>query len=146
MSDEQAQGYLRDWDLQTTELYYLSLLRPEGPNSAACTVAAYERVIANDELTPRLANHFAWVFSTVPAFRETAHAREAIALAERATGADPSCNYWDTLSCAYAAVGDFERAIEVEQDHISPHSPRIASYGQQRDCYDESVANAGACS
>jgi tetratricopeptide (TPR) repeat protein len=75
-------------------------------------------------------NHLAWLLATGPdAVRDGKRAGEYAARALREQGEnDPS--YLDTLACAYAEVGDFDEAVEYENQALSSRVFRDA-YGPE---------------
>ena len=142
--EEREAGYLLDMSERAVLGYYVSLLVSE-VTSDACLLEAKQSLGVRQNLEPSVANALAWALATRPALASQVHSAEAIALAERAVRESPFCIYWDTLSCAYAASGDLERAIHVERHHISPDSPRIEHYRAGRNCYHEEVARSRGC-
>lgn len=86
---------------------------------------AYEKAIADYEkctsLRPKSApgyNALAWFYATCPS---AAHrdARKAVSLAKKAVKLDRQAHILDTLACAYAAKGDFLRAVETQREALS---------------------------
>lgn len=133
--------FLEDLSGSEVEGYYLGLLVSRIPTSE-CIDRAH-RQLTGDQRASAL-NNFAWAYATRSFYDGTAAGQTALVLAESATLAEPTCEYWDTLSCALAAAGELERAIEVEREHV-PGAPRQAFYASGRTCYEPAVANAGSC-
>ncbi|MFV8755973.1 hypothetical protein ACNOYE_35930 [Nannocystaceae bacterium ST9] len=141
---ERAGGYLRDMTQGQIDGYYISLFI-DRIDTPGCLKSAYDQVGEHNGMPPVVYNHFAWAFATKVEFQGTRHASQAPKLGELATAADPDCAFWDTLSCAYAANGDFDKAAEVERLHVSSDSPRIPAYEAGRTCYEPAVAENGGC-
>ncbi|MFT3923271.1 MAG: hypothetical protein QM778_12125 [Myxococcales bacterium] len=141
---EREAGYLQGMSERAVLGYYVSLLISQ-VTSDVCLLEAKQSLQARRNLEPSVANALAWALATRPALASPAHSADAIALAERAVRESPFCTYWQTLSCAYAAAGDLQRAIHVERHHVSPDSPRIEHYRAGRNCYQEDVARSRGC-
>lgn len=145
--EEKLNGYLLDMSLEEIRVYYVGLIIGKIPDgSGKCIEELYSEVRTNLTGDSTAQNNFAWAFSTRPEFAGTAYGARAVELAERATAMQSKdCNFWDTLSCAYAAVGRFVDAIRIEREHISPTSPRIERFLREETCFDPSVAKNGGC-
>lgn len=113
--------------------------------SRDCVGRIFDRLAQKPNLRPVLWNALAWTLSTDIRFAGDPRLDAALDMARSATVEDPACAYFDTLSCAYAAVGDFQSAVRVEFENISKTSPRIAHFRAGRDCFDEVVASEGGC-
>jgi hypothetical protein len=140
---EKHGGYLLDRSPDEIDAYYLSLFVGR-IKAAACVQSAYTRTLGMPNLPAVVYNDVAWHFATDPAFKRTDYARTAVQLSNEAVAKDPQCSYRDTLSCTYAAAGEFDRAVEIERA-ISSSSRRIKDFLDKRDCYDATVAADGAC-
>jgi hypothetical protein len=142
---ESAGRYLVARTPEEIDGYYMSLFVTDIV-APKCIEDAYRLVGTHDGMPAVVYNNLAWAFATLPALQGTELAGQATRLARLAVGKQPKCNYWDTLSCAYAAEGAFEKALEVERTQISTASRRIAAYAERRTCYEKDVAEAGGCS
>jgi tetratricopeptide (TPR) repeat protein len=81
-------------------------------------IAAYERAIALDPDLVQSANNLAWLLATsAPELRNGARAVE---IAERicAAAANPTASQLDTLAAAYAAAGQFDKAISAAEESL----------------------------
>jgi hypothetical protein len=145
--EEKLNGYLLDMSLDEIRTYYDGLIIGKIPvGFGKCVEELYSQIRTNLASDATAQNNFAWAFSTRPEFSGTTYGLRAVELAERATTMQPEdCNFWDTLSCAYAAVGRFADAVRIERDHTSPTSPRIKRFLQEETCFDPSVAKNGGC-
>jgi len=65
------------------------------------------------ESTPKIMNDIAWLYLTEKGFKNT---DRAFALAEKAVSLERRPQYLDTLACAYAEKGDFNKAIGLEKE------------------------------
>ena len=74
-----------------------------------------------------------------------AYAEHAVSMASQAARLEATCTRWSVLSCAYAAAGDFERAMTIERIYISETSPRIQPFAAGRTCYEPEVAASMGC-
>lgn len=141
---ERENGYLRDMSQKEIEDYYTSI-RFNDVKSSVCVSDYFDALPPGGSDSPHINNALAWAFVTRPEFRASRYVAESLKLAQHATEEKPICNHWDTLSCAYAAVGKFEEAIRIEQERISPSSLRIPAFRKRKDCYTAEVASSGAC-
>lgn len=141
-SIEEKGRYLQDISPAEVERYYLGLYVVRLADSS-CVASAFDKLGAPVPATTQ--NAFAWAFATAPHFAGTQYAEMGVGLAESAVAANPgSCDRWDTLSCARAAVGDFSGALRVEREHL-PNSRRSRFYAEGRNCYESEVAQAFTC-
>jgi hypothetical protein len=81
------------------------------------TIASYERSVATDSTHSFALNNLAWFYATVPnvALRDGA---KAVDFGLRTTAILKDGDTLDTLACAYAQAGDFDRAKEAERTAI----------------------------
>lgn len=144
---EKRNGYLLDMTADEVRAYYAGLIVGEiKPGFGTCVEELFVRSRPNIGSDAQAQNNFAWAFATLPEFEGTPYARMSVDLAERATSLEPgNCEFWDTLSCAYAAVGEFDEAIRVEREHISEESLRIVLFRNLDSCYQPAVAGNGGC-
>ncbi|MEM8556796.1 MAG: hypothetical protein AAGG50_03030 [Bacteroidota bacterium] len=147
VEEEIANKYLVNMSLEEVTGYYHGLLANYiNPQHAPCIEELFNMPNSEIQRTPTSINNFAWAFSTMEYFSNTAYVQIAIDFAERATSIRPQTSvYWNTLSCAYAAAGRFDDAIRVESEQVSKQSLRIESYRNGQNCYIASVACGGDC-
>ncbi len=141
---ESVNRYLLDRSRTEILAYYAGLL-VQDTGTRDCILGLHELTGQADWLDATTLNNFAWAFATRAELRGSEQATLAVELSRLATQRRPTCGYWDTLSCAHAAVGELAEAIDVERRHVSADSPRIAAYQEGRDCYDPDVADASGC-
>ncbi len=77
-------------------------------------IADYEQSIALFPEYPKARNNIAWLLSTKRELQSLGREADALAYAQEAVQLQPSPNQRDTLACAYAINGDFEKAVEVQ--------------------------------
>lgn len=63
-------------------------------------------------------NDLAWFYATCPK-NEYRDGKKAVEYAEKAVSISKSWQYLDTLAAAYAEIGNFEKAVQIEQEAIS---------------------------
>lgn len=63
-------------------------------------------------------NSAAWFYATCPN-PEYRNGQKAMALAEKSVSMERNCYNLDTLAAAYAEVGDFDKAVQLENEAIS---------------------------
>lgn len=96
---------------------------------------------------PGAYNGFAWLVATKEIPNRNAYKEDALAAALKASVAREDANILDTLACVYAFMGNFAKAIEVEElaikvataDSIPDFRRRLDNFrpGIQKDCTGE---------
>ena len=142
--EEKRNRYLDGRSRKEIVTYYSGIIASD-LQKGECVVQLYETVKQAEWLDATTNNNFAWAFATIADFENSEFTRLSVDLATEAIRMQPTCNLWDTLSCAHAAAGEFEKAMEVERLHISSTSPRIPFFANKRSCYDPQVAEVGGC-
>ena len=101
----------------------------------------YKKCIALDAESPRGYNALAWLYATCA---DASHrdAKEAVSLAKKALAIDSQAHILDTLACAYAAKGDFKRAIKTQKEAISVclHDRARAEYAKRLKLFEQGKA------
>lgn len=77
-----------------------------------------------------LRNGLAWTLA-VSQHKEIRNANLALTLGQRAVSADPNASYLDTYAAALAEGGNFEEAIEVQENAISELSSIDSGEGDE---------------
>jgi len=113
------------------------VLRLQGSSREA--IPLYEEAIAARPHAPDVKNNLSWILLTSSEFNESESAARALTLSLEVDAIDPwhkdYKGYKDTLACAYAAVGDFEKALEVERvAHIK--TAKIEAFRDRKTCLD----------
>jgi tetratricopeptide (TPR) repeat protein len=80
-------------------------------------VESYRRSIATDATHPFALNNLAWFYAAAPR-KEWRDGPKAVEYALQAIARLPDGDNLDTLACAYAQAGNFDRAIEIEKEAI----------------------------
>lgn len=75
----------------------------------------YQKAIEVFPANTRALNTLAWIYVSKPEHRNP---KEALKLALRAVALDRTAPYLDTLACAYAENGDFQKAVETEREAL----------------------------
>ncbi|KDA04350.1 tetratricopeptide repeat protein [Hyphomonas oceanitis] len=131
-------GYLRNMTRDEIKGYHLGLVgsRLSGKGKKEEARNVFEKAI---ELRPNgttAHNNLSWMIVTSEKFQDSASAQRALTLSQKVYAIDPSdLNANDTLACAYAATGEFVRAIEIEKLAFS-NEAKIAAFGANRTCLD----------
>jgi hypothetical protein len=68
--------------------------------------------------SPGIFNNFAWFVATQDMPQRPGLKGEALRAAVKAVSLKRSANYLDTLACTYAYIGDFTKAVTIEQEAI----------------------------
>ena len=80
--------------------------------------AVYWTRLAADSGDSQAQNDYAWMLATSK-FDTVRNGTLALDQAERAVAAEPIATFLDTLAAAYAETGNFERAVEVQQEALA---------------------------
>jgi Flp pilus assembly protein TadD len=86
----------------------------------APAIDVFEKALTLDPSLTSVMNNLAWLYATCPA-QEFRNANRAIELAEHSCQATSFTNpeFMDTCSAAYAAAGQFNKAIEAAQQALT---------------------------
>ena len=82
------------------------------------SVEDYEKAINLDPKNLQAYNNYSWLLSTCPS-EEIRDGKKAFALAKKAIEIEKNASTLDTLAAAYAELGDFDSAIEIQYGVIS---------------------------
>ncbi len=80
--------------------------------------AVYWSKLAAESGTPQAQNDFAWILATSK-FGEMRNGTLALDQAQKAVAKEPNASFLDTLAAAYAETGNFERAVEVQEQALA---------------------------
>ena len=104
---------------QLAYLYFSRGIAHERLDSHEFAIADYEAAISTDSTCPHVRNNLAWVFATCPE-GQFQNPDLAVKLAEQELQIMPDHPIvLDTLAATYAAIGDFDQAIQTEQKAIA---------------------------
>lgn len=78
----------------------------------------HKKAVALYPRSPMVWNNLAWAYVTAPGERYRDRGRLALPHAERAVAIHRKPGYLDTLACAHAERGAFDRAIRLEQEAL----------------------------
>jgi len=114
----------------------------------ARAIQDYGAAIWLHQRSPEARNNLAWLYVTNRGLQSIKPEKEALRLALEAVKIEEQANYLDTLACAYAANGDFGKAIEIQKKTIS-RSPseeflnRLAGFQSPapRNCLEQAGRN-----
>ena len=112
-------GLLRSMDLEQTLAYHdvtVAIAR-SWRGDIPRMIDAYRRSIARDDTHALALNDLAWFYAAAQQ-REWRDGAEALRYALRAAALTGDGDKLDTLACAYAQNGQFDKAIETEQSAI----------------------------
>lgn len=80
--------------------------------------AVYWSRLAAKRGSAQAQNDYAWILATSK-FDEMRNGTLALDQAERAVAVDASASFLDTLAAAYAEIGNFKRAVEIQEQALS---------------------------
>jgi predicted Zn-dependent protease len=92
--------------------------------------ASYEKALEQDPENARALNNLAWLHATVHE-ADLFQPEKALALARRAVRRKPEPHVLDTLAEAYYVNGDYEKAIEIEQQALARAKGNVRHYREQ---------------
>ena len=110
--------------------------------------AEYRLAIKANGRSPMPWNNLAWSLTTSPA--ELRNGREAVELARKAVQIYRTANSLDTLACAYAEAGEFDKAVTtaIEASVLDPANPdlkrNIAGFRRRQTWIELQTPNAAS--
>ena len=136
--EERRLRFLSDMNRTEVIAYHQLLVANAAKNMGkyAEAEAAMNRAIAGRPYAPGPKNNLAWFYLTNKQVASPQNNKTALKLAIQVDKIDPdNKQYKDTLSCAYAANGLFDLAIETERDAYNKPE-RLAAFKVGKSCLD----------
>ena len=99
-------------------LIFLQGLEWKRQNKLSKEIAAYRVAMMIDAGLPHAANNMAWAFVENLQAQKFVSAKEALKCAEFAVQTDRDPNFLDTLAAVHAELGDFDRAVLIQEEVV----------------------------
>ena len=127
LRDYQRNAMTRDEVIGYAHAIRAEVWRSRGDLARA--VADYRESIARQPGAPFALNNLSWLIATRPVPGRLALKDEAVRLAEDAVKIEQIAPHLDTLACAHAFRGEFDRAIATEEEalRLSPRSRELTA-------------------
>lgn len=141
VDDAVESHYLQPMSNDWIRGYFYSLtnsLKPLVHNEARII---FEKSLSIRPFSHLAMNNFSWFLLTNKSFAGNPNDQElALKLAIQATQLKPyDSNYIDTLGCAYAANGDFDKAEQYESTGGGNDNDQIKGYRNKRTCFQQGL-------